>query len=294
MHLCYIAYVTNQTPSPVLRFAPSPNGYLHLGHAYSALLNAQVARELDGCLLLRIEDIDITRCRPGYETALREDLAWLGLEWEEPVRRQSEHFDDYTKALGRLRALDLLYRSYASRKEIAAAVASRDWPRDPDGAPLYPREALRAIDDPAIHAEDEPFSLRLDMGKALALVPPLSWQELQPDLTGIEAVPAELARWGDVILARKEFPSSYHLAVVCDDALQGVSHVVRGHDMFQATAVHRLLQQLFGLPQPVYRHHALVLGEEGEKLSKSLASKSLRALRAEGMTPADVRKLVGM
>lgn len=281
-------------PPPVFRFAPSPNGYLHLGHAYSALLNARIARELGGRLLLRIEDIDITRCRPDYETALREDLAWLGLEWEEPVRRQSEHFDDYAKTLDRLRALGLLYRSYASRKEIAAAVASRNWPRDPDGAPFYPREALQAIDDPAAHAEGEPFSLRLDMGKALALVPPLSWRELQPDLTGIEDIPAEPARWGDVILARKEFPASYHLAVVHDDALQGISHVVRGRDMFQATAIHRLLQQLLGLPQPVYRHHALILGEEGEKLSKSLASKSLRALKAEGMTPADVRKLVGM
>ncbi|WP_284310477.1 tRNA glutamyl-Q(34) synthetase GluQRS [Labrys miyagiensis] len=285
--------MTNQTLPPVLRFAPSPNGYLHLGHAYSALLNKRFARELGGRLLLRIEDIDITRCRPDYETALREDLAWLGLEWEEPVRRQSEHFDDYAKALDRLQALGLLYRSYASRKDIAAA-SGQDWPRDPDGAPLYPREALQAIDNPAVHAEDEPFSLRLDMGKALALSPPLSWQELQPDLTCIEVLPAEPARWGDVILGRKEFPASYHLAVVHDDALQGVSHVARGRDTFQATAIHRLLQQLLGLPQPLYHHHALILGEEGAKLSKSLASKSLRALRAEGMTPADVRKLVGM
>jgi glutamyl-Q tRNA(Asp) synthetase len=293
MVLCYIDRVPNQMP-PTLRFAPSPNGHLHLGHAYSALLNARMARELGGRFLLRIEDIDVTRCRPEYETALREDLAWLGLEWEEPVRRQSEHFGDYARALDRLMERGLLYRSYASRKEVAAAIADRGGPRDPDGAPLYPRAVLRALDDPAAHAGDEPFSLRLDMAKALLQAPSLSWRELHPNLAGAEVIPAEPAGWGDVILARKEFPASYHIAVVVDDALQGVSHVVRGQDMFHATAIHRLLQHLLGLPEPAYHHHALIRGVEGEKLSKSLASKSLLALRAEGMTAADARRLIGM
>lgn len=294
MVLCYTGPVTNQTPPPVLRFAPSPNGHLHLGHAYSALLNASIARELGGRLLLRIEDIDITRCRPDYERALREDLAWLGLEWDEPVRRQSEHFGDYARALDRLQALGVLYRSYASRKEIAMALAGREWQGDPDGAPLYPREALRAIDDPAQHGPQAAFSLRLDMERALELAPPLGWKEYRPDFTAAETVPAEPEKWGDVVLSRKEFPTSYHLAVVVDDALQGVSHVVRGRDMLHATAIHRLIQHLLALPEPAYHHHPLILGQEGEKLSKSIASKSLRALKAEGATPGDIRKLVGM
>jgi glutamyl-Q tRNA(Asp) synthetase len=285
--------MTNKTPQPVLRFAPSPNGRLHLGHAYSALLNARMARELGARLLLRIEDIDVTRCRPEFESALVEDLRWLGIEWEEPVRRQSEHFADYADALRRLEALGLVYRSYASRKEIAATVGVDDRPHDPDGAPLYPREWLRAIDDPSARAQNEPFNLRLDMEKAHALASFPSWEEDGSGHNGRQGtVVARPPIFGDVILARKEFPASYHLAVVVDDALQGVTHVVRGQDMFQATAIHRLLQELLGLPKPAYHHHSLILGRDGEKLSKSLASKSLRALRAEGMTPDDIRQLV--
>ncbi|MDQ0396296.1 tRNA glutamyl-Q(34) synthetase GluQRS [Labrys monachus] len=280
---------------PVLRFAPSPTGPLHLGHAYSALLNAEKARRMGGRLLLRIEDIDVTRCRPDFVEALLEDLAWLGLEFESPVRRQSAHFDDYREALDRLAARGLLYRSYASRSAIAAATADPGHPRDPDGAPLYPRARLAAADDPAGRGPGEPFALRLDMARAAALVPPLAWREEREGMEGgFDPVPADPALWGDVVLARKEFPASYHLAVVVDDALQGVTHVVRGRDLYEATALHRLLQALLGLPEPVYHHHRLVQGPDGEKLSKSLRSKSLRALRAEGATPQDVRRWVGL
>lgn len=282
--------MTNQpNKQAVLRFAPSPNGYLHLGHAYSALLNARICAERGGRLLLRIEDIDVTRCRPEFETALLEDLAWLGLEWEEPVRRQSDHFADYRHVLDHLDRLGLLYPSYASRKQVAAVIEGRNWPRDPDGAPLYPRILLAETDDPTGHTEEEPFSLRLDMSKAQARTLPPSWDEEERG-----SLAADPARWGDVVLARKEFPASYHIAVVVDDALQGVTHIVRGQDLFEATAIHRLLQALLGLPAPSYRHHGLIQGREGEKLSKSLASKSLRALRAEGATPAEIRQLVGL
>lgn len=273
---------------PVYRFAPSPNGHLHLGHAYSALLNQRLAQEAGGRFLLRIEDIDIERCRPPLIEAMLEDLAWLGLEWEEPVRRQSEHFDDYRSALGRLEAMGLLYPSSASRNEIAAATTAVElrlgepWPSDPDGAPLFPRALLPPAD------QGVPLAMRLDMAKAAPLAPALSWQEL-----GRGRVAAEPARWGDVVLQRKDVPASYHIAVVVDDALQGVTDVVRGMDLYEASALHRLLQHLLGLPEPRYHHHALILGGAGEKLSKSLASKSLQALRAEGATPYAVRQLVG-
>ncbi|MDQ0467841.1 glutamyl-Q tRNA(Asp) synthetase [Labrys wisconsinensis] len=285
------------SPRPTFRFAPSPNGHLHLGHAYSALLNADLARRRDGRLLLRIEDIDITRCRPAFVADLLEDLAWLGLTFDGPPRRQSEHFADYAAVLGRLTAKGLTYASLASRKEIAAAVAALEaagaWPRDPDGAPLHPRAALPDDADGARLAAGEPHALRLDMARARALAPPLAWTEQDPDGTP-RTVPADPGRWGDVVLARKEFPASYHIAVVVDDALQGVTDVVRGQDLYEATAVHRLLQHLLGLPAPAYRHHGLIRGGDGEKLSKSLASRSLRAFRAEGATPADIRRLVGL
>lgn len=292
--LCYTALVTNQTsPLPVLRFAPSPTGLLHLGHAYSALMNARRAEHSGGRLLLRIEDTDVVRCRPHFVQALLEDLAWLDLPFEKPIRHQSEHFADYRGALDRLDGMGLLYRSYASRTEIAAAAADADHPRDPDGTPHYPRAALATIDDPARRSSEEPFALRLDMAKAVALVPPLTWREERKDAEGVfDPVSAEPQLWGDVVLARKEFPGSYHLAVVVDDALQGITHVVRGQDLYHATALHRLLQTLLGLPDPVYHHHDLILGPEGEKLSKTIQSKSLRALRAEGVTPEDIRRMV--
>ena len=288
-------------PAPVFRFAPSPNGYLHLGHALSALTNADMARGTGGRLLLRIEDIDATRCRPEYERAIYDDLAWLGIAWENPVRRQSEHFADYRSALAALEAMNLVYPSFESRAEVAALVAAQQqdapWPRDPDGAPLYPGTAksLPPSERARRIAAGEPYALRLDMAAAIARVGPPTWTETgsdtaaEPDI--VAAAPHE---WGDVILARKETPTSYHLAVVVDDARQGVTHVVRGRDLLRATAVHRLIQALLGLPAPAYHHHRLVLDATGRKLSKSTLATGLRELRAQGMTPADIRRMVGL
>jgi glutamyl-Q tRNA(Asp) synthetase len=282
------------------RFAPSPNGYLHLGHALSALMNFDMARAAGGRFLLRIEDIDVTRCRPEFETAIYEDLAWLGIAWEEPVRRQSAHFGDYRAALDELAAQGLLYPSFESRSEIAAevAAASAGWPRDPDGAPLYPGTArnLSPAERQQRIAAGEPYALRLDVAAALTRVAPasLAWSETGsgPDgETGTIAAAPE--RWGDVVLGRKEVPASYHLAVVVDDARQGITHVVRGRDLFWATGIHRLLQALLGLPAPVYHHHRLINDADGHKLSKSTQATALRSLRGSGHTPADIRRMVG-
>ena len=288
-------------PPPVFRFAPSPNGFLHLGHARSALLNFEMAQQSGGRLLLRIEDIDTTRCRPEYEQAIYEDLQWLGISWEEPVRRQSEHLVLYRDAVDRLMRDGLVYPAFESRAEIARLVDEKDragvWPRDPDGAPIYPgpgRQFSVAERDRKL-SSGAPYALRLDMAAAIARVGGLSWTEQGAGPQGeMGEVPARPGQWGDVILARKDTPTSYHLSVTIDDALQGVTHVVRGQDLFQATAVHRLLQELLGLPQPVYHHHALVLDEAGHKLSKSTRSTALRELRAGGVTPAQVRSLVGV
>jgi glutamyl-Q tRNA(Asp) synthetase len=288
---------------PVFRFAPSPNGYLHLGHALSALLNADRGRATGGTLLLRIEDIDATRCRPEYEAAIYEDLAWLGIEWQQPVRRQSEHLHDYRAALARLEGMGLIYPSFESRAEIARLVAARgeDWPRDPDGAPLYPGDAksMPLAERVRRIAGGEPYALRLDMAAALERTGPLTWTETGEGPAGeigvVAAAPsANPAIWGDVILARKETPTSYHLAVVVDDAAQGVTDVVRGRDLFHATAVHRLLQALLDLPQPRYHHHRLILDGDGRKLSKSSAATGLRELRAQGVTAADIRRRAGL
>ncbi len=285
----------------IFRFAPSPNGNLHLGHAYSALLNFDMAREIGGRLLLRIEDIDAARCRPEYEAAIYEDLAWLGLSWQPPVRRQSEHFDDYRAAVAKLEAVGLVYPSFESRSEIAALVAEREragpWPRDPDGMPLYPGRARKM---PAAERErrlrdGEPYALRLAMDAAVARAGVLTWTETgagpQAQSGLVAAVPQ---MWGDVIIARKEVPTSYHLAVAVDDALQGVTEVVRGQDLFFSTSIHRLLQALLGLPEPIYHHHKLIIDAAGQKLSKSNAATSLRELRAAGASPADVRRMVGL
>jgi glutamyl-Q tRNA(Asp) synthetase len=284
---------------PVFRFAPSPNGFLHLGHAFSALLNHDLARARGGRFLLRIEDIDATRCRPEYEAAIYDDLAWLGLAWEEPVRRQSRHFGAYRAAIERLGAQGLVYASFESRAEIAQLVRAREasgpWPRDPDGAPLYPGSASELSDDERTRriAEGAPYALRLDMASALARTGPLTWRER--DAEGrVTTVAADPAAWGDVVLARKETPTSYHVSVVVDDAAQGITDVVRGRDLFAATAVHRLLQALLGLPEPVYRHHPLVLDADGQKLSKSTQATELRELRAGGASPADIRRMVGL
>lgn len=286
---------------PVFRFAPSPNGLLHLGHAYSALLNFDRACETGGRLLLRIEDIDATRCRPEYETAIYEDLAWLGIAWETPVRRQSEHLGTYRAALDALSALGLVYPAFESRAEIARLVAAREadgpWPRDPHGAPLYPGDAksLRADERDRLIESGAPYALRLDMAAACRLATSLSWNELGEGPDGERGtVPARPAAWGDVILARKETPTSYHLSVVVDDALQGVSEIVRGQDLFHATSVHRLLQVLLALPDPAYRHHRLIRDETGRKQSKSGHATGLRTLRAAGVTPAGIRQLVGL
>ena len=293
-------------PQSVFRFAPSPNGHLHLGHALSALLNFDLARAAGGRLLLRIEDIDPTRCRPEFEAAIYEDLAWLGLSWELPVRRQSEQLDDYRAALARLDAMGLIYPSFESRAEIVRLIAAREggagddhdgkaWPCDPDGVPLYPGDGKRlsAAERTRRMAAGQGYALRLDMAQAIARCGPLTWQEF---VGSDPPVPAQAApeRWGDVVLARKDAPTSYHLSVVVDDALQGVTHIVRGQDLSAATSVHRVLQSLLGLPVPVYCHHRLVLDSDGRKLAKSNGATSLRALRAAGATPADIRRLVGL
>jgi glutamyl-Q tRNA(Asp) synthetase len=284
------------------RFAPSPNGDLHLGHAYSALLNTEAAHAKAGRLLLRIEDIDTTRCTPEFEAGIFRDLSWLGIEWELPVRRQSEHFGGYRTVLDELIKAELVYPAFMSRGEIRAFITEtgkrgRHWPRDPDGAPLYPgtdktlslRERNRRIGD------GEPFAWRLDMSAAARVPGPLSWSEYaDPSLAVSTVVEAHPEEWGDVVIARREIPTSYHLSVVVDDALQGVSHVVRGRDLYAATGLQRLLQQLLGLPAPSYFHHRLILGPDGRKLSKSLGDSGLRALRDGGATPADIRGLVGL
>jgi glutamyl-Q tRNA(Asp) synthetase len=286
---------------PVFRFAPSPNGYLHLGHAYSALLNFDLARQSGGRLLLRIEDIDAARCRPEFEAAIYQDLGWLGIGWETPVRRQSEHLSEYRAAVEKLAAMGLVYPSFESRAEIAGLVAQREanapWPRDPDGAPLYPGVAKSLSPDARarLFESGAAFALRLDMAAACARAGGLSWIERGEGPDGENgAVAVRPEAWGDVILARKETPTSYHLSVVIDDALQGVTEVVRGQDLFWSTSVHRLLQALLGLPTPAYRHHRLVLDGGGRKLAKSSQATGLRELRAGGATPADVRRLVGL
>src|SRR5689334_315390 len=230
---------------PVFRFAPSPNGHLHLGHAYSALLNADLARASGGRLLLRIEDIDPTRCRPEFEAAIYEDLRWLGIAWEGPVRRQSEHMADYRSALDHLTKLGLVYPAFMGRAEVIAATESRDAPRDPDGTPLYPgndrdldpAEAARRI------AAGHPYALRLNMARAIAAAGPVSWREQGAGPNNERGrLAAKPEAWGDVVIARKETPTSYHLSVVVDDGLQGITDVVRGQDLFHATSVHALLQ----------------------------------------------------
>jgi glutamyl-Q tRNA(Asp) synthetase len=285
----------------VLRFAPSPNGYLHLGHAYSALLNYDLARERNGRLLLRIEDIDAARCRPEYEAAICEDLHWLGISWAEPVRRQSTHFADYQAAIAKLEAARLIYPSFESRSEITALVAERErqgaWPRDPDGVPLYPGRArnLSLAESERRRRAGELFALRLATDAAVARAGVLTWTETGSGPKGEGGlVTAAPQRWGDVVLARKELPTSYHLAVVVDDALQGVTDIVRGQDLFWSTSIHRLLQTLLGLPEPTYHHHGLILDADGGKLSKTTQATGLRELRAAGLSPADVRRMVGL
>jgi glutamyl-Q tRNA(Asp) synthetase len=269
------------------RFAPSPNGELHLGHAFSALFAYHAAKHAGGTFLLRIEDIDTTRCRPHFADLLIEDLGWLGLRWIEPVRFQSRHLADYSNAQSRLLDQGLLYPCFCTRKTIEASSSGA---RDPDGSPLYPG-TCRVL-NPQARAErmasGEAFHLRLDMAKAARHAAGLFFTDL-----GLGDVAADPQKWGDVILVRKDIGTSYHIAVVVDDALQNITHVTRGRDLFEATHVHRLLQALLGLPVPLYHHHRLINDALGRKLSKSAGDRSLRGLRQDGVSPADIRQALG-
>lgn len=272
------------------RFAPSPTGYLHLGHAFSALFAERAARQAGGRFLLRIEDIDEGRCRPAYEAAIREDLAWLGLRWDGPVRRQSEHLDDYRAALDRIDALGVLYPCFCTRGEIRAEIArSPSAPHGPEG-PLYPG-TCRGLDGSVRRARieaGEAYALRLDVAAARAIAQadggPLAWHDRAAGEQRCE--PESL---GDVVLARKDTPTSYHLAVTVDDAIQGVTLVTRGRDLFAASHVHRLLQALLGLPVPEYHHHPLLGGADGRRFAKRDRAATLRGLRQAGERPETLR-----
>lgn len=271
----------------VTRFAPSPTGYLHKGHAYSGLMAYAAARAAGGRFLLRIEDIDATRCRPEYEAAIYEDLAWLGLEWEQPVRRQSEHLAEYDAALERLIAKDLVYRCFRTRSELQNEFAAA--PHGPmeafRGAPLPPEEEAQRL------AAGQSYAWRLSLAKAETLLGGFSHLTYFVEGEGWTAARPEVG--GDVVLARKDVRTSYHLASVVDDALQGVTHVIRGVDLIDAAHVHRLLQALLDLPTPVYRHHPLVLGPDGKRLAKRDKAETLRSLRERGVTPAEIRRELG-
>ncbi len=253
------------------RFAPSPTGLLHLGSAYAALTAWRRARATGGRFLLRLEDIDQTRCRPDYATAIEEDLRWLGLDWDGPIRRQSEHLPDYRRMLDQLDEMGVLYRCACTRADIAAAASA---PHGPDGA-VYPGTCRSRHINPAL-----PHAVRLDVAAALALTGPLTWFE-----EGEGRLPCDLAAIGDPVLARKDTPASYHLCVTHDDAIQGVTLVTRGADLRAATSLHRLLQALLGWPEPAYHHHKLILGPDGTRLAKRDAVMTIRALRAAGHTP---------
>lgn len=278
---------------PVFRFAPSPNGHLHLGHAYSALLNARMASETGGRFLVRIEDIDLARCTEALVRDCLEDIAWLGLEWEQPVLRQSRHFSRYSAVAAELEGEGLAYPCFCTRGEIAAAANGQ---RDPDGAYLYPGTCRHLSAEARAHriGGGAPFALRLDMHKAMQTIggSSLEWREVE-GAHPARAVAAHPPQWGDVVLVRKDCPTSYHLSVVIDDAFQGVTHVVRGQDLFEATAVHTVLQALLALPAPLYHHHPLIRDAEGRKLSKSEASTPLRQLRRQGASAADIRARLG-
>jgi glutamyl-Q tRNA(Asp) synthetase len=281
-------------PAVVVRFAPSPTGLLHRGHAFSALTAAETARAAGGRFILRIEDIDRARSREAFVSAIDEDLAWLGLAWERPVRRQSEHLEDYAAALERLRRRGLVYRCFRTRREVLDDIGRA--PHGPTapflGEPLAPADEQRRL------ARGLPFAWRLSLRTARAALGP-AWDEL--DFVELGQGPggetgrrrARPERAGDVILARKALGVAYHLAVVVDDALQGVTHVVRGEDLFAAVDVQRLLQALLGLPTPIYRHHRLLLGPDGKRFAKRDKAKTLRELRAAGVSADGLRAELG-
>ncbi|MEM8837397.1 MAG: tRNA glutamyl-Q(34) synthetase GluQRS [Pseudomonadota bacterium] len=268
------------SPSQIrLRFAPSPNGYLHLGHAYSALLNDAVAHVLGGVLLVRMEDIDLERCKPHFETAIMHDLEWLGVRFASNILRQSERFGAYSEMIAKLWASDLVYPAFWSRAQIKAFVKEKnDWPRDPDGSPFYPgpERTWSRVEKEAALQSGNPFSWRVDIGAAI-------------QRTGLK----EADIWGDVVLARKDTPASYHLSVVVDDAFQNITHIVRGQDLEPAACLHRLLQTLLELPAPRLVHHRLILDDEGRKLSKSDGSTALYHLRNAGASVEDIKRMTG-
>ena len=273
----------------VTRFAPSPTGFLHLGHAFAAI----TAFEAGERFLLRIEDIDLTRCRAEFEAAVFEDLAWLGLHWEQPVLRQSQRFDAYRNALSRLDAQGLLYPCFCTRAKIAAEIArASEAPHGPEG-PIYPGTCrkLGSGERNTRIASGAPYAVRLDVRKAAAITGPLNFEEHGAGPSGEHGlIAAQPDLFGDAVLARKDTPASYHLAVVVDDAFQGVTLVTRGNDLFTAAHIQRLLQALLALPTPAYAHHRLILDEQGRKFSKRDASVTLRNLRASGVTPGEIRR----
>ncbi|MEZ5995711.1 MAG: tRNA glutamyl-Q(34) synthetase GluQRS [Hyphomonadaceae bacterium] len=273
----------------VTRFAPSPTGRLHLGHAFSALTAFEAARAAGGRFLLRIEDIDQGRSRPEFEATIYDDLAWLGIAWDDPVRRQSEHMADYAAALQQLIDRQLVYRCFRTRAEIAEAIASAP---HGEAEEAFRGEALPADEEAAKIEAGEAFAWRLSLRKARAALGPAYFALVFEDETGL--VRAAPERHGDAVLARKDFATSYHLASVCDDAHQGVTHVIRGEDLREAAHLHVLLQKLLGLPQPVYRHHRLILGEDGKRLAKRDQGATLKNLREAGKTPADIRAVLGL
>lgn len=286
----------NERPAFITRFAPSPTGYLHLGHAFSALTAFDAADAVGGRCLLRFEDIDHTRCRPEFEAAIGEDLAWLGLAWDLPVRRQSEHREEYARALARLIAADLVYRCFKTRKDVLAAIA-----RAPHGpaAETYVGAPLARDEEEDRVARGDPFAWRLSLARARDHLggrwEALGFVEEGRGPAGETGwIPAQPQRRGDVVLARKDAGTSYHMAAVWDDALQGVTHVIRGEDLFDATHLHVLLQALLALPTPIYRHHRLILGGDGKRLAKRDQAATLQALRAAGATPQDLRRRVGL
>ena len=277
----------------VTRFAPSPTGYLHRGHAFSALTAFEAAHAAQGCFLLRIEDIDRTRCRPEYEAAVLEDLAWLGLQWERPVRRQSDHMADYGAALRDLSERGLTYRCFRTRRQVADAIESA-----PHGAmEAFRGEALPPEEEARRVAAGEPYAWRLSLAaaeRALGGFGDLSFIEDGEGPAGEHGpIAARPEIGGDVVLARKDVGVAYHLAVVTDDALQEVTHVIRGQDLFEAAHVQRLLQALLALPTPVYRHHRLLAGPDGKRFAKRDRAETLRELRGSGMTPHELRREMG-
>lgn len=275
----------------VTRFAPSPTGYLHLGHAYAAIFAETQARQADGRFILRIEDIDEIRCKAEFEEAIFEDLQWLGLHWENPVRRQSEHLARYAEAIEKLKKLGLVYPCFCTRREIKAEIERAGGAPHGLEGPIYPgtcqhlsdKERNDRANDGEVHA------LRLNMARAIEITEVLSWQDRK-----LGKQPVKLDKFGDIILARKEIPTSYHLSVTIDDALQGITLITRGEDLADATGIHRLLQSVLGYDVPAYLHHPILTDSEGKRFAKRDQSVTIRSLRTSGKTPDDIRSMIGL